>query len=453
MAAVFGALNRFISRLDADPASLNQNSYYPQQHQPDTTIGDNTWGFQVLRNKNAELPLEPWFDFIIGINGHAIDDPDPKLFATEVRNCAGGSVLLETWSAKGQRTHATHIPISPSNPILGLTLQFAPLSSTYNIWHVCSIPSPLSPAFTAGLLPHHDYILGTPSGTLRGESALQELVEDYLNTKLVLWVYNSEFDVVREVELVPRRGWGGEGVLGAELGFGVLHRLPAGLSEEVQEPGEALFDSKEGGEPAIANAGSNAENFIVPADTPFTMISTTAAVPTATTRTMSPDTPQSAGATTFTQQFAPSPKPTPTPPIAGAVPPPPKPGSAGPAGQAAFIPTATPATHSRAGRRQRHTHNTAEGLDEYFRESEKQSQEHDHALTKNTAPVPPPPKGKGGPDNIPADVSPPPSAAAPPKSAIKDAESPAVPSNTDAVAEATYHANGSETGEQHSHDD
>lgn len=72
MAAMFGALNRFISRLDADPASLNQNSYYQQQHQPDTTIGDHTWGFQVLRNKSAEVSLEPWFDFIIGINGHAI---------------------------------------------------------------------------------------------------------------------------------------------------------------------------------------------------------------------------------------------------------------------------------------------------------------------------------------------------------------------------------------------
>lgn len=107
------------------------------------------------------------------------------------------------------------------------------------------IPSPLSPAHQAGLLPHSDYILGSPSGTLRGEAAFGELVEDHLNRSLTLWVYNSEFDVVREVELIPRRGWGGEGALGAILGYGALHRLPMGLGEEVQGPGENLFDAGE----------------------------------------------------------------------------------------------------------------------------------------------------------------------------------------------------------------
>lgn len=127
---------------------------------------------------------------------------------------------------------------------LGLSLQLAPLDSTQNIWHVLTIPSPLSPAHQAGLLPHSDYILGSPAGTLRGESALGELVEDHLNRSLTLWVYNSEFDVVREVELIPRRGWGGEGALGAMLGYGALHRLPIGLGEEVQAPGENMFDAE-----------------------------------------------------------------------------------------------------------------------------------------------------------------------------------------------------------------
>lgn len=58
---MFGALNRFIGRLDSDT----------QQHSSNTP-GDNTFGFQVLRNKDPDLPLEPWFDFIIGINGRLI---------------------------------------------------------------------------------------------------------------------------------------------------------------------------------------------------------------------------------------------------------------------------------------------------------------------------------------------------------------------------------------------
>jgi len=124
------------------------------------------------------------------------------------------------------------------------------------------------------LLPYSDYIIGTPSGTLRGEAALGELVEDHLNRTLVLWVYNSEFDVVREVELIPTRGWGGEGALGAELGYGALHRLPIGLGEEVEGPGEVVFETREDdsaapvGGPASSVPGMAAPsgNYLVPAN-------------------------------------------------------------------------------------------------------------------------------------------------------------------------------------------
>jgi hypothetical protein len=231
---MFSALNNFISRLDSEPSTQKANQ---------GGVGDNAYGFQVLKNTNTDLPLEPWFDFIIAINGHYIETPDPTLFATEIRNCTGGFCSLDLWSAKGSRTHAITIPV-PQDQSLGLSLQLAPLSSTQNIWHILTVPSSLSPAYLAGLLPHSDYILGSPAGILRGESAFGELVEDHLNRSLVLWVYNSEFDVVREVELIPRRGWGGEGALGAVLGYGALHRLPVGLGEEVQGPGEKMFDAE-----------------------------------------------------------------------------------------------------------------------------------------------------------------------------------------------------------------
>ncbi len=63
---MFGALNRFISRLDSDP-----------QGQDPGTRG--AYGFQVLRNTNTELPIEPWFDFIIGVNGRNLVGIDPIL--------------------------------------------------------------------------------------------------------------------------------------------------------------------------------------------------------------------------------------------------------------------------------------------------------------------------------------------------------------------------------------
>jgi hypothetical protein len=59
---MFNVLNKLISRLDSDSA--------PQP--PTDSGGDSSYGFQVLRNTNKDLPIEPWFDFIIGINGHFI---------------------------------------------------------------------------------------------------------------------------------------------------------------------------------------------------------------------------------------------------------------------------------------------------------------------------------------------------------------------------------------------
>lgn len=84
---MFNALNRFISRLDGD-APAHQHSR------------GGEYGFQVLRNTNLELLIEPWYDFIVGINGRALDNPSPNLFSQEVRNCAGGTVTLGLWNAK-----------------------------------------------------------------------------------------------------------------------------------------------------------------------------------------------------------------------------------------------------------------------------------------------------------------------------------------------------------------
>ncbi|PGH06428.1 hypothetical protein AJ79_06517 [Helicocarpus griseus UAMH5409] len=336
---MFGALNRFIARLDSEPVQQQQNPFR-----------DNPHGFQVLRNKNPELPLEPWFDFVIGINGHLIDDPDPNLFATEICNCAGSSVTFEIWSAKGQQIHTITLPVPSDNPTLGVTFQFTPLSSTQNIWHITEILSPLSPAYQAGLLADSDYILGTPSGTLRGESALGELVEDHLDRTLVLWVYNRDFDVVREVELVPRRGWGGEGALGAVLGYGVLHRLPEALGEAVEGPGEVVFETKDQDASSAQNesapSGGAGSHFLVPAN----MVS--------------------------------------PPPLA-------------PPSTNLNAPKTAPGRHGRKNRHAHHGGNVA--FDDYFREGEQRSKEEDFVTsTRGASPVPPPPKIGGD------HVSPPP---------------------------------------------
>lgn len=56
---MFNALNRFISRLDGDTPSAKDRDH-------------GGFGFQVLRNTNLDLSIDPWFDFVVGINGRMI---------------------------------------------------------------------------------------------------------------------------------------------------------------------------------------------------------------------------------------------------------------------------------------------------------------------------------------------------------------------------------------------
>ncbi|KAI0594291.1 GRASP55/65 family protein [Biscogniauxia sp. FL1348] len=353
---MFNALNRYLSRLDGDAR--------PQQKE------GNEFGFQVLRNTNLELGVEPWFDFVVGINGRMIDDPDPRLFAQEIRNCAGGTVALGLWSAKGQRTRVLHIPVPADTASLGLSLQWAPLRLVSNIWHVLDVPAN-SPADLSGLLPYSDYILGTPDGILHGEGGLGELVEDYIGRPLKLWVYNNEYDVTREVEIVPSREWGGEGALGCVLGYGALHRLPAPLSEPVHGPGETLFDggSSGGGEGTFA---TSIEQFAASSNSGGSTF-----VP--------------AGGSDFL-----------VPAQIVSTPPPPPGGTAAP---------------PRGKKKDRHAHGHGHGyghspakLDDYFAEEEKKSRELDGHISASKTPPPPPPKAGGG---GPPKATPPPPKAAP----------------------------------------
>lgn len=290
-----------------------------------------------------------------------IDDSSPALFAQEVRNCAGSSVMLGLWSAKGQRTRALHIPIPADAPSLGLTLQWTPLSVVSNIWHVLDVPAN-SPADVAGLLPYSDYILGTPEGQLHGEGGLSELVEDHIGRPLRLYVYNNEYDVTREVTITPSRDWGGQGALGCVLGYGALHRLPAPLNEPVNAPGETMFDldshgqQQQGAQGGFMSAMGGA--------------------------------PASGRSSPFVPVGVPSPGPPPPPsgdflvPAQMVSPPPPPAGGVAP---------------PRGKKKERHGHKKVDLMDDYLKEEEARSQELDGPSGGRKTPVAPPPKAGGPP--------------------------------------------------------
>lgn len=187
---------------------------------------------------------------------------------------------------------------------------------------------------------------------MHGESGLSELVEDHIGRPLRLYVYNTEYDVTRELTIHPSRDWGGEGALGCVLGYGALHRLPAPLSEPVAGPGETLFEGNETARfsneearsspsfaqppPASIPALGGDSEFLIPAD----MI---------------------------------------------ASPPPPN-------------QTVSPGATSHGNKKKARGHKVNMNMDDYFNEGEKKSRELDYAPSaKSTLPPPPPSSKIGGP--------------------------------------------------------
>lgn len=241
-----------------------------------------------------------------------------------------------------------HIPVPADTASLGLSLQYSPLSLAANIWHVLDVPAN-SPADVAGLLPYSDYILGSPEGALQGESALGEIVEDFIGRPMRLYVYNNEYNVTREVSIQPSREWGGNGAIGCTLGYGALHRLPAPLSEPVDAPGETMFD---GGNEKAAMAAAAAGAFI-PAEGTTQGDSSFLVPAQLVDRTASP---------------------------AGGPP--------------------------RGGKKKEKTAHTGNDLmDDYFKEEEEKSRKLDNAPASKSAGVPPPPKA-GGPPRDPVQTQP-----------------------------------------------
>jgi len=191
-----------------------------------------------------------------------------------------------TWSsAAASGTTAGSVDGEPS--LLGLSLRLCnPHHALDQVWHVleilegspaqsagasalaCLSPSLLLGVLTgsmhlrAGLVPYGDWIVGYAGGVLRGEGDFYDVVEavrlaplssrvqrresdlhvlpssrateadarcsraQHVDKPLRLFVYNSDYDVTREAILVPNRSWGGEGLLGCGVGYGLLHRIP-----------------------------------------------------------------------------------------------------------------------------------------------------------------------------------------------------------------------------------
>nr|KAF6495049.1 golgi reassembly stacking protein 2 [Rousettus aegyptiacus] len=199
--------------------------------------GGGTEGYHVLRvqenSPGHRAGLEPFFDFIVSINGSRLNKDNDTLKDLLKANVEKPVKML-IYSSKTLELRETSV--TPSNMwggqgLLGVSIRFCSFDgANENVWHVLEVESN-SPAALAGLRPHSDYIIG--ADTVMNESEdLFSLIEAHEAKPLKLYVYNTDTDNCREVIITPNSAWGGEGSLGCGIGYGYLHRIPTRPFEE-----------------------------------------------------------------------------------------------------------------------------------------------------------------------------------------------------------------------------
>ncbi|GAA5997515.1 Grh1p [Rhodotorula paludigena] len=231
-------------RLDLGQAESQPQSGHSGAASPSSSSG--SVAFHVLRvaenSPAAEAGIEPFFDFVVGAGGRQLGD-EIDLLTDVLEENEGSEVSLQVYSTKRKEVREVYVipsrtwssaavpggapgSVDGQPSLLGLSLRLcSPQHALDQVWHVLEILEG-SPAQSAGLVPFGDWIVGYAGGVLRGEGDFYDVVEAHVDKPLRLFVYNADYDVTREAILVPNRSWGGEGLLGCGVGYGLLHRIP-----------------------------------------------------------------------------------------------------------------------------------------------------------------------------------------------------------------------------------
>lgn len=74
--------------------------------------------------------------------------------------------------------------------------------------------------------PFRDFILGTKEMTFVDLNSFAKYIKVNQNQSIQLFVYNVDLEYVRCTAMTPRDNWSGQGLIGADISFGFLNKLP-----------------------------------------------------------------------------------------------------------------------------------------------------------------------------------------------------------------------------------
>ncbi|KAJ9098662.1 hypothetical protein QFC21_004310 [Naganishia friedmannii] len=179
--------------------------------------------------------IQPFFDYLIGVEllhrqasagSEAYEEPvdlslDPEELARVLDENEGKEIGLRVWNSKSQTIRSNIIASTITSRLVDAFMR-----SGRGIGTGMAYPRGLGRIAGGGLVPYGDYVVGWTEGPLYTESEFYDLVEQHVEKPLRLYVYSADLDNLREIVLVPNRHWGGEGLLGCGVGYGLLHRIP-----------------------------------------------------------------------------------------------------------------------------------------------------------------------------------------------------------------------------------
>lgn len=275
-----------------------------QPHSAAHAKGFEAWFDYIIKINSHELPMQyPMSNFPYSVNedgsinygsnttSEQASAIDFNLLAQELLTLAktNQELKLDVWNAKGGVVRQISIPLDEfskeeesdddSSTIklfadkfkrIGLTVESQHLNTATYVWRILNTHQG-SPAFRSQLVPQSDFIIGCDSvyvtdGTGKGllakggESLLSNTVSNYYNyyhnqtheeyIPITLYVYNHDYDVLRPVTVNLSRNWGtghNRGILGCDVGYGLLHRIPEviGKFDQNSVVDDVLFESNQ----------------------------------------------------------------------------------------------------------------------------------------------------------------------------------------------------------------
>lgn len=299
---MFSFAKRLVDRFDGSGGAdtLNSDPYFKWCLE----INNRGYGLRVIKvdphSPAHQGGIELWFDYVVKINHHELPMKNPQVSNYIYRISEDGTlnyggdataeqalavdfdainreiteaskrnqaVVFDVWNAKGGVLRQVLLTADDYNQ-LGMAFQLQHLTSATYVWRILATHA-LSPAFHAGMVPYSDYIIGCDLTfvedkdgkgllTAGGEGLLLRTVFDYYNyhhqrtnqenIPITFYVYNHDYDILRPVTVNLNRGWGGggnKGMLGCDVGYGLLHRLPEVVGKFKQNSivDDVLFES------------------------------------------------------------------------------------------------------------------------------------------------------------------------------------------------------------------